>query len=123
MINLNLVSYNCNSVRKNVDMISLFMRNCDIIFLQEIILLDHVLSFLGQISGEFNYIASPSKSANSGSFEGRCSGGNAILYRKSLNSDIYLKFWCEHYLIADIFISVGYCWLMLTCLTMIEVMG
>ena len=104
MINLNLVSYNCNSVGKNVDLIRLLMRNCDIIFLQEIILLDDDLSFLRQISGEFNYIASPSKSANSASFEGRFSGGNAKLYRISLNADICLKFWCEHYLIAEMIV-------------------
>ena len=48
-INLRVVSYNCNSVRKNIDIIRELLNVCDIILLQEVLLLDEDVLFLGDI--------------------------------------------------------------------------
>ena len=36
----NIVSYNCNFLRKNIDIVRALLDKCDILVLQEIILLD-----------------------------------------------------------------------------------
>jgi len=87
-INLRLISYNCNSVRKRIDIVRDLLTSCDVLVLQEIILLNEDLGFLYSIDCDFDVHAIPSKCSVSESFEGRPSGGLAILWRKSLNINL-----------------------------------
>ena len=65
--------------------------NCHILLLQEIILLDEDIGFLNEISEDINFIVSPSKRPLSINFDDRPSGGNAVIWKKSLNVDIQMK--------------------------------
>ena len=104
-MNLRVVSYNCNSVRKNINIIRELLNICDIILLQEVLLLDEDVLFLGDIDDGFDFInCSPSKKSNSEVFEGRPSSGNAILCRKSLNIDINKIVYNEHFLISELIV-------------------
>ena len=82
---LRLVSYNCNSIRKKVDVIRQLLDDCDILLCQEIVLLEEDLHFISSLSNDFNTISSPSRVAYSNSHDGRPSGGSAIFWRKSLD--------------------------------------
>ena len=70
--------------------------------LQEIILLECDLDIISQISDQINIIARPSRKAHSNTFDGRPSGGSAIIWSKSLNIDISLKVSCENYLLSEL---------------------
>ena len=75
-IQLNIVSYNCNSLRKNIDIVRALLVKCDILVLQEIILLDDDdIGLINDISDQINFIATPSTKANSNSLDGKPSGG------------------------------------------------
>ena len=81
------------------------MNVCDIILVQEVLLLDEDVLFLGDIDDGFDFISSPSKKSNSEVFDGCPSGGNAILWRKSLNIDINKIVYNEHFLISELIVN------------------
>ena len=82
------------------------MNVCDIILLQEVLLLDEDVLFLGDIDDGFDFICSPSKKSNSEVFESRPFGGNAILCRKSLN--IYILIVNDHKFVLIINVYMPY---------------
>ena len=87
---LNNCSYNFNSVRKKVDIVREILMNTDVLLLQEIILRNEDSDFITGISDLFDGIVLPSKCSETECFEGRPSGGLAIIWRKSLNISIEL---------------------------------
>ena len=80
-MSLKIVSYNCQSVNTNLDIIKLLLQNCDILLLQETLLTENNSNLLGGISQNFNYAYTPSV-RKPGTFVGRSSGGLAILWKK-----------------------------------------
>jgi len=81
---IKVCSFNCNSVRKKVDIIRELMKAYDVIMLQEIILLDEDSNFIHKLHKQFDAYILPSKYANGEQLRGRPSGGLAFLWRKSL---------------------------------------
>ena len=56
---INICSYNCNSVRKKVDIVGGLLNGCDILFLQEIILLNGDSDFIVGIDNCLTLLFSP----------------------------------------------------------------
>ena len=102
---LRLISYNCNSIRKKVDIIRHLLSNCDILMCQEIILLSDETDFIYNISDDFNVFVNPSKPSKSTNFEGRPSGGMAIFWRKSSNLKLAIEVTHDNFILASV--SIG----------------
>ena len=66
-------------------------------------LVEEDIGIISQINDEINFVATPSRKSNSNSFDGRPSGGNAIIRSKSL--DIELKASSEHYLLSELTVN------------------
>ena len=79
---LKVISYNCQSVRSNYEIISKLLNECDILFLQETFLTDVNKDILDTINVDFSSAQTPAI-RKSDQFFGRASGGLAILWRKS----------------------------------------
>ena len=94
---LKVVSYNCNSIRKKVDIIRRLLNNCDILVCQEIILLEEDSDFVHGISDEYHAHVVPSKPSSSHLNEGRPFGGMVIFYRKLLNIKLNVIANHEHF--------------------------
>ena len=60
---------------------------------------------INDISDQVNFIATPSKKANSNSLDGRPSEGNAIIWNKNLNLNINLIVLCDYYLISELSVN------------------
>lgn len=93
---LTIISFNCNSVRKSIDIIKDMCNSYDIILLQEIMLLSDDFFYLNDINKNFNFYAIPSTVNNS--FVGRPKGGLCILWKKSLNLNINIKNFSPNFL-------------------------
>ena len=78
--NLRIVSFNCNSIKSKVEIIRDILPECDILFCQEIILLEDEIDFLIRISDSFIPEFVPSNLPNSNYGEGRPSGGMVIFH-------------------------------------------
>ena len=52
---IKIISYDSNSIRKNIDLIRMLLGKCDSLLLQEIILLDCDLDIISQISDQINF--------------------------------------------------------------------
>ena len=81
---IRICSYNCNSIRKKVDIVKKLLYTCDILFLQELILLNEDSDFIFKICDEFDAIILSTKCPKSECFEVRPSGGLAVLWRNSI---------------------------------------
>ena len=99
---LRIASYNCNSVRKRIDIVRSILNKCDILLLQEILLLEEDKNFLYGLNSLFEAYVVPSKHSNSNCLEGRPSGGLAILWRKQLNISIDISFAHDNFLIVSL---------------------
>jgi exonuclease III len=86
---LRIASYNCNSIRKSIDIVRHLLGNCDILVCQEIILLPEDIGLVQSIDNEFEVFVMPSKHANSNNFDGRPYGGSAIFWRIHHGINIY----------------------------------
>ena len=86
----NIVSLNCEGMRRNVDYINslLCSKSCDYLCLSETWLLHDNLGELGNIHDQYMYTGTLGADSNSRILRGRPSGGTAILFKKSL-SKIY----------------------------------
>ena len=82
------ITYNCNSVRNNAEIVKGLLEDCDILFLEELMLLKPDVPFLFSLSEEFNNVACVCDREGEGIVEGRPSKGVAILYKKCLSSNI-----------------------------------
>ena len=99
---IQICSYNCNSVRKKVDVVRQLMRSHDVILLQEIILLNEDCDFIFRISDLLDAIVLPSRCPASECFEGRPSCGLAILWRISLDISVNLVTLHDNFIIASL---------------------
>ena len=86
-----IASYNCNSIRNKIDIIREILDENDILFLQEIMLIESDISLLDDIHDDFECISSPSKYTTDCSFSGRPKGGLAIFCRKSILKEVKFK--------------------------------
>ena len=87
-MSLKIISFNCQSLNVNFDIISLLSKRCDVLLLQETLLNDSNKHMLDNIDPQFNVIHVPSV-RKSDQFIGRSSGGLAILWRKVDNIKCY----------------------------------
>ena len=91
---VNIVSYNCNSIRNNVDVVKSLFTDSDIVMLQELMLEKRDIGFLNDISKDFKHIAFVKDREMEGICEGRPSRGVAIFWRNDLSvmvSPIYVN--------------------------------
>ena len=82
------VSYNCNSVRNNSEIVKAILKNSDILFLQELMLSKSDLPLLHDFDDDFRNVAFVRDRESEGINEGRPTRGVAIFYRKELASFI-----------------------------------
>ena len=55
-----IISFNCNSIRKNIDIVDKMLKNCDLLFLQETIITSDQLNSISNINREFDSLHVPS---------------------------------------------------------------
>ena len=82
------VSYNCNSIRNNSEIVKLLLGANDIVCLQELMLLKSDLPYLNCLDENFDHIACVADRESEGIVEGRPKKGVAIFWRKSLSCKI-----------------------------------
>ncbi|KOB66381.1 reverse transcriptase, partial [Operophtera brumata] len=82
--NSTFVSFNCKSVKRNIDFVRTLCQSADIVALQETWLLPHDISLLGTIDQDFAYTGKSAVDTSAGMLRGRPYGGLAILWRKSV---------------------------------------
>ena len=87
-MNIRFCTYNCNSVRANFENVKSIMLNCDIVFLQELLLCKSDLPILDELNNDFENIAFVQDRESGGIMEGRPTRGVAVLWRKSLSFNI-----------------------------------
>ena len=75
---VNIVSYNCNSVRNNADIVKSLFIDSDIVMLQELMLEKRDLCILNDFSKDFKHIAFVKDREMDGICEGRPSRGVAF---------------------------------------------
>ena len=93
---IRIVSYNCESYVKNVEFVRMMLQTCDILLLQETLLVDHSIQLLENVHEDFDYFA-VSATRNSTSFVGKSSGGLAVIFRKTLSQYIKPFYYSEVY--------------------------
>ena len=82
------VTYNCNSIRNNSEIVKQLLSFSDIVLLQEIMLSKSDLPLLNDFHKEFMHIAEVKDRESEGISEGRPSKGVAIFWKKHLSSYI-----------------------------------
>ena len=83
-VNLGVVTFNCHSFLANQHFVTSILIYCDILMLQETLLLEDNSFKLGKINIDFDYYSVPATRKSDIFFCGRSSGGLAILWRKTL---------------------------------------
>lgn len=83
-----MVSFNCKNVKRSSESIKDLCKSCDIIALQETWLLPEEISYLGNIDIDFGSTGTSAIDTSAGILVGRPFGGVAILWRKSVFSDV-----------------------------------
>ena len=83
---MKIVSYNCNSVRNNAEIVKSLFVDTDILLLQELLLEKRDLGFLNDLNENFKYTAYVRDRESEGICEGRPSRGVAIFWRRHLSS-------------------------------------
>ena len=91
---LRIVTYNCQSLNCNLNVVKSLLEKSDIVLLQETLLVDNNTSVFATLSDDFNYFHT-SATRNSSSFSGRSSGGLAILWRRSISKVIKTESFSE----------------------------
>ena len=84
---LRLITFNCHSLNHNREIIVSLLKSCDILCLQETLLYGTNNNLIYGLDANFE-AAHVSASRSNDNFVGRCSGGLAILWRKSSNVKI-----------------------------------
>ena len=82
------VSYNCNSIRNNSEIVKTLLDTSDIVFLQEIMLCKSDLTLLDHFNDDFRHFVFVKDREAEGINEGRPSKGVAIFWRKNLSQYI-----------------------------------
>lgn len=88
-MNLKITSFNCNSIRRNIDIIREIMKYSDIVLLQEICLTVEDIIFCDSIDVSFEFVINPSVYGDENvTCEGRPKGGVAIFWKKFIGVKI-----------------------------------
>ena len=82
---IRVVSYNCNSVRNNSEIVKSLFHDSDIVLLQELMLEKRDLDILNDFNKDFRHIAFVKDRETEGICEGRPSRGVAIFWRVTLS--------------------------------------
>ena len=112
--NIKFCSYNCHSLRKNIDLVRVLVEDNDVLLLQEIILLEEDISILDSVCNDTEYLVVPSSRAISNCFNGRPTGGLAVIYKKSLSLSFKVEESCCNYIsrvssiLVDLLLVNGY---------------
>ena len=85
---VNIVSYNCNSIRNNADIVKSLFTDSDVVMLQELMLEKRDLCVLNDFNKDFKHIAFVKDRETDGICEGRPSRGVAIFWRTNLSKMI-----------------------------------
>ena len=85
---MKIVSYNCNSIRNNAEIVKSLFTDADIILLQELMLEKRDLAILNDFNENFKHIAFVRDREKEGICEGRPSRGVAIFWRRHLSSGV-----------------------------------
>ena len=81
---IKFATFNCNSIRKNVESVKELLRSNDIVFLQELMLLREDLGFLKELNKDFSCTACAKGVKDNEIATGRPSKGVAIFFRNTL---------------------------------------
>ncbi|KAJ2938095.1 hypothetical protein O0L34_g17654 [Tuta absoluta] len=87
---ITMVSFNCRSIKRSVDNIRSMCKIHQIIALQETWLFSHDLSFLNSIDDKFGAYGVSAMDTSAGIIKGRPYGGVAILWDKSVFTEVEL---------------------------------
>ena len=82
---LRFVSYNCHSVRTNIDIVKQLLSSHDVVLLQELMLPEEDIAFIDMIDSNFYSVSHVKDKKSDGIIVGRPSRGVAILWRKCLS--------------------------------------
>ena len=104
---IKVCSYNYYTAKRNIDTIRYLISNCDIFACQETLLLPDNVQYMDNVSEEFYCETVASRSSNSNTYNGRPSGGLAIMWRRNLGAkvkvlvkdDNYLALAIDHWLV------------------------
>ena len=86
--NSTFVSFNCKNVKRSVECVRSLCKAADLIALQETWLVPQDLPFLGNIYSDFSFTGKSAMDLSSGVRRGRPFGGVAILWRKSVFTNV-----------------------------------
>ena len=81
---LNIVSFNCHSIIKNIETVKQLLNRFDIVLLQELMLMEEDIAVVEQLHPDFNCTVGIKDKNVDGILTGRPSRGVAILFRKYL---------------------------------------
>ena len=100
---IKVASYNCNSIRCNIENVKDLLKRNDIVALQELMLLEDDLGYLSGIDSNMSHTAFVRDNIENGINTGRPSKGVALFWNKSFTSIVPLKI--NEWLIGIIFES------------------
>ena len=83
---MNIVSFNCHSVRKNENIILELTKNNDIVLLQELMIYSEDIDFVKNINDDFECCICVNNKDKIQIINGRPNRGVAILYKKEFNN-------------------------------------
>ena len=104
---LKLASYNCNSIRKNVEIVKNLCDNNDIVVLQELMLLQRDLDYINSINIDFDYAAFTKDKYCEGIDLGRPARGVCIMWRKVISHSIEPIYINERIIAINLLTNVG----------------
>ena len=84
---LDIVSYNCHSVRNNIGIVQEILQVTDILILQELMLNESDINFMHAIDNDFEVISCVKDKVCDGIASGRPTKGVAVMCRKNIGCD------------------------------------
>jgi hypothetical protein len=85
---LNVISFNCNSIRKNIEIVKELLKSCDILLLQETIITEYEIDSISNIDLNFKFCHAPSTVPNILGKGGRPKGGLSVFWHKKIDKII-----------------------------------
>ena len=82
---INLVSYNCHSIRHNIQTVRTLLSTHEVVLLQELMIYEDDINVLDSLNDNFEYVAEVKDNTNEGIICGRPTKGMAIFWRKDLD--------------------------------------
>ena len=94
-MDLSVISFNCNSIRKNVDVVKDLFKECDILLLQETLIFSDDLDSISNLALDYANAHIPSFDPVLRGEAGRLRGGLSIFWHKRLDKAIAPKIFSE----------------------------